>query len=113
MLAEATILSTDRNTGLTQSEVESRLDLFGYNELPEKKTNACLAFLSYFWGPMPCMIWVAMILEVVQSINVPSHWTDFGVLAGKGADSSYLNFAYNSLCPISLLFAYGRCRLNF
>jgi H+-transporting ATPase len=28
------------------------------------------------------MIWVAMILEVVQSIRVPSHWTDFGVLAG-------------------------------
>ena len=36
-----------------------------------------------FWGPMPCMIWIALILEMVQSINNPDHWTDFAVLAGE------------------------------
>lgn len=25
-------------------------------------------FLSYFWGPMPIMIWVAIIIELIKGI---------------------------------------------
>jgi H+-transporting ATPase len=48
--------------GLTQAEAESLLAQYGYNQLPEKKTNPILRFLSYFWGPIPGMIEVAAIL---------------------------------------------------
>jgi hypothetical protein len=27
-----------------------------------------LVFLLFFWGPMPCMIWAAIIIELAQGI---------------------------------------------
>jgi H+-transporting ATPase len=61
--------------GLTNSEVQARLAKYGYNELPEEKTNPFLKFLSYFWGPIPWMIEVAAILSAVVH-----HWEDFGII---------------------------------
>lgn len=70
--------------GLTTTEAKNRLDKFGYNELATKKVNPFLAFLGYFWGPMPWMIEAAIILcALVQD------WVDFGIitllLVGNGA----------------------------
>ena len=42
--------------GLTEAEAKKRLAQYGPNEIPEKKTNALLKFLGYFWGPIPWMI---------------------------------------------------------
>lgn len=61
--------------GLTSDEARARLDRFGFNELAEKKVNICLKFLSYFWGPMPIMIWIAILVEFLNA-----DWPDFGVL---------------------------------
>ena len=51
--------------GLTAAEVQQRRAQYGYNELPEKKVNPLLKFLSYFWGPIPWMIEAAMILSAL------------------------------------------------
>jgi len=51
--------------GLSQAEAEKRLAQYGPNEIPEKKTNPFLQFLSYFWGPIPGMIIIAAILSAV------------------------------------------------
>ena len=61
--------------GLTQAEAAKRLTQFGPNELEEKKTNAFVKFLSYFWGPIPWMIEAAVILSAVDQ-----HWPDFGII---------------------------------
>ncbi len=61
--------------GLTQAEAEKRLSRYGPNEIEEKKTNALLKFLSYFWGPIPWMIEVAVILS-----GVVRHWPDFFII---------------------------------
>jgi H+-transporting ATPase len=53
---------------------------FGYNELPEKKKSKIMQFLGYLWGPMPCMIWVAIIIELAKASLVGEGWEDFGVL---------------------------------
>src|ERR1039458_1428152 len=61
--------------GLTQAEAQKRLTQYGPNELTEKKTNLLLKFLSYFWGPIPWMIEVAVILS-----GVVRHWPDFFII---------------------------------
>jgi H+-transporting ATPase len=61
--------------GLNKVEAQKRIEKYGYNELPEKKENPLLKFLSYFWGPIPIMIMVAAILSAVLR-----HWPDLGVI---------------------------------
>ena len=61
--------------GLTQAEAEKRLAQYGPNEITEKKTNEFLKFLTYFWGPIPWMIEIAVILS-----GVVQHWLDFFII---------------------------------
>jgi len=61
--------------GLSQDEAQKRLAQYGPNELEEKKTNAFLKFLSYFWGPIPWMIEAAVILSAFAR-----HWPDFAII---------------------------------
>lgn len=61
--------------GLSQAEAAKRLTQYGPNAIAEKKSNALLKFLSYFWGPIPWMIEAAVILSAVVR-----HWLDFGVI---------------------------------
>jgi H+-transporting ATPase len=68
------VLGTSMN-GLSQEEVQHRLGQYGYNELPEKKTNPLLKFLSYFWGPIPWMIEAAVVLSALVR-----HWPDFFII---------------------------------
>ncbi len=61
--------------GLSQPEAKKRLDQYGPNEIEEKKTNLILKFLSYFWGPIPWMIEIAIVLSAVAK-----HWPDFYII---------------------------------
>jgi len=61
--------------GLPQEEAQARLKQYGYNEIPEEKTNSFLKFLTYFWGPIPWMIEAAAILSAFVR-----HWPDFFII---------------------------------
>jgi H+-transporting ATPase len=61
--------------GLSQVEARKRLIQYGPNELEEKKQNVLLKILSYFWGPIPWMIEVAVVLS-----GVVRHWPDFFII---------------------------------
>ncbi|HUV68290.1 MAG TPA: plasma-membrane proton-efflux P-type ATPase [Terracidiphilus sp.] len=61
--------------GLSQAEAEKRLLQYGPNEIEEKEVNPFLKFLTYFWGPIPWMIEVAVILS-----GVLRHWPDFFII---------------------------------
>lgn len=61
--------------GLTQAEAQKRLIQYGPNEIEEEKHNPFLKFLSYFWGPIPWMIEVALTLSAVVH-----HWPDFFII---------------------------------
>jgi H+-transporting ATPase len=62
-------------TGLSREEARKRLGQYGPNELREKKVNPLLKFLGYFWGPIPWMIEVAVILSALAR-----HWPDFFII---------------------------------
>lgn len=61
--------------GLSEAEAAKRLVTYGPNEIAEHKTNPLLKFLSYFWGPIPWMIEVAVILS-----GAVGHWPDFFII---------------------------------
>ena len=61
--------------GLSQTEADERLTRYGPNEIIEEKPNPILKFLSYFWGPIPWMIEIAVILS-----GVVGHWPDFFII---------------------------------
>ncbi|MDE2030904.1 MAG: plasma-membrane proton-efflux P-type ATPase [Patescibacteria group bacterium] len=61
--------------GLSQNEAEKRLITYGRNEIKEKEANPFLKFLTYFWGPIPWMIEIAVILSAMVA-----HWADFFII---------------------------------
>jgi H+-transporting ATPase len=61
--------------GLSAADAAKRLAQYGPNEIEEKKANLILKFLSYFWGPIPWMIEVAVVLS-----GVVRHWPDFCII---------------------------------
>jgi len=76
--------STD---GLATNDAAGRLSEYGYNELPEKKVNPVLKFLSYFWGPIPWMIEVAAVLSAIVG-----HWEDFAIILSLLVVNSVIGF---------------------
>jgi H+-transporting ATPase len=61
--------------GLTDDEVRTRREQSGFNEVPELTVSAWRRLLSYFWGPIPWMIEVAVVLAAVLQ-----HWDDFAII---------------------------------
>lgn len=70
-----TRLSSDLK-GLSNLEAKKRLQEYGSNEITEKKVNPLIKFIKYFWGPMPWLIEVAIILS-----GIIQHWADLGIIA--------------------------------
>ena len=61
--------------GLSATEASRRLDSYGPNEITEKRVNPLLKFITYFWGPIPWMIEVAIILSALIQ-----HYEDFFII---------------------------------
>ena len=57
-----TLLNSSIN-GLTNSEVARRIQRFGWNQIPEKKSNPLVDFLSRYWGPMPWLLELTIVLS--------------------------------------------------
>jgi magnesium-transporting ATPase (P-type) len=61
--------------GLTELEAANRARKFGLNEVPEKSDNSVLAFLSRYWGPMPWLLELAIVLSFVLK-----HYLESGII---------------------------------
>jgi H+-transporting ATPase len=61
--------------GLTNSEVRRRLQIFGFNEVAEKRENPAIAFLSRYWGSMPWLLELAIVLSIVLK-----HYLEAGII---------------------------------
>ncbi|HXX87002.1 MAG TPA: plasma-membrane proton-efflux P-type ATPase [Candidatus Acidoferrum sp.] len=79
-------LATNRN-GLSSSEAEKRFLEYGPNEIPEKKANPLIKFLSYFWGPIPWMI------EAAVAISAVIHdWEDLAIILALLLSNALVGF---------------------
>lgn len=71
-LLEKLVTSRD---GLSSPEAAKRLRQYGRNEIAEEKRSRLVAFLRYFWGPIPWMIEAAAAISAVIQ-----HWDDLGII---------------------------------
>ncbi len=67
---------SSNNNGLSSKDADTRLQEYGLNEITEKKVNPLIKFFKYFWGPMPWLIEVAIVLSALIQ-----HWADLGIIA--------------------------------
>ena len=49
----------------THTHTQLRLAEFGRNAIEEKATPKWKLLVGHFWGPMPCMIWAAILIEAI------------------------------------------------
>lgn len=73
--------------GLTSQEAEVLLQKYGRNELPEKITPKWLIFCRLLWQPMPVMIWIAAIVEIIIS-----NYEDMAILVAINLINASLSF---------------------
>ncbi len=57
--------NTHNYVGLTEEEAAQRLKQVGLNNIPEQKSNPWVEFLKRFWGPIPWMLEITVILELI------------------------------------------------
>ena len=62
--------------GLSSDDAQKRLQEYGPNELSERKVNPAIKFFKYFWGPMPGLIEIAIILSAIIH-----HWADMLIIS--------------------------------
>ena len=65
----------DPTKGLTDKDVQSRLQQYGYNEIEEKEEPLWHRIFRRFWGPIPWMIEAAAILSALVQ-----KWDDFIII---------------------------------
>jgi H+-transporting ATPase len=56
---------TTSTSGLTEDEAKRRIYELGYNELSEKRKNPFTDFLTRYWGPMPWLLELTMVLSYI------------------------------------------------
>lgn len=68
-------LEVNPDKGLNNNEAASRKEKYGPNEIESEKKHPVIEFLSHFWGPIPWMIEIAVILSAIAG-----RWEDFAVI---------------------------------
>jgi len=58
------LLNTSIN-GLSEEEARRRIDRLGYNEIIEKQKSPILDFLTRYWGPMPWLLELTIVLSYI------------------------------------------------
>ncbi len=99
-MSEVKMQDMDNLKGLTSDEAKKQLQKYGYNEIKEKEETWVHRLFKKFWGPIPWMIEVAVILSAVAK-----RWEDFSVILLMLLINAFVDFFQESkaLSAISVL----------
>lgn len=98
---EETIQNLDTNVdGLNESEVDTRHEIYGFNEIKESAKHPIFEFLKRYWGPMPWLLEFAIILTIILS-----HYTESIIIFVLLTANSIIGFmqSQNSQKAVRLL----------
>ena len=87
-------------SGLSENEVKKRINESGYNELSEKRKNPFVDFLGRYWGPMPWLLELTIVLSYVIG-----HYLEVGIVFGLLTLNAIIGFHHtrSSLKTLELL----------
>jgi len=93
-------INLDTLTGLNEEDVKERIEKYGYNEINEKEETWFHRLFKKFWGPIPWMIEIAVILSAIAH-----RWEDFSVIMLMLLVNAFVDFYQESkaLSAISVL----------
>lgn len=77
----------DPKSGLSSEEAKKRQETDGPNALEDKKKSKWLILLSFFWGPIPWMIEIAVVLSAALQ-----RWPDFYIILSMLLINALLGF---------------------
>lgn len=83
-------------SGLEAAEVKRRMERDGPNLIAEKQRNWCAVYFRYYWGLVPCVIWVAIILQIIRKA-----WVDFSLLLFLQLTNGLLNWLIDLSSTVS------------
>jgi H+-transporting ATPase len=73
--------------GLTEDEVTRRIAEVGHNEVSEKRKNALADLFSRYWGPMPWLLELTMVLSYVVG-----HYLEVAIIFGLLTTNAVIGF---------------------
>src|SRR5438132_2519034 len=80
-------LGADEKTGLTDAEVQARLQKYGPNALVVRQNSAVAGMVGYFWAPIPLMIEAASLMAFIVG-----DWGDFAIITSLLLFNALLGF---------------------
>ncbi len=51
--------------GLSEADAANKVKEFGFNEVEQEKKSSLIAFLSWFWGPIPWFLEIAVLICII------------------------------------------------
>ncbi|XP_073283530.1 plasma membrane ATPase 1-like isoform X1 [Primulina huaijiensis] len=78
--------------GLSSTEVQKRLEVFGYNKLEEKEESKILKFLGFMWNPLSWVMEAAAIMAIAIPHGKGVDYSDFVGILGLLIVNSTISF---------------------
>ena len=84
-------LDVDSGSGLSEEQVQKRLEDYGHNRIVEKEETLLHRIFRRFWGPIPWMIEIAAILSALVR-----KWEDFVIISIMLLANAFIDFYQES-----------------
>lgn len=101
------LLASDLEKGLPSNEVENRLREFGFNEIPEKKSNPVIGFVKKFWGLTAWMLEIIIVISFFLQ-----RYADMYIVAGLLVFNAVLGFEEEQRASSSVEALKEKLRVN-